>query len=221
MMIYARTDSPSVTDIDLLLLLQESQFEKFKFELNVSGAVSVNVAQGQGNGQNYNSDQYSNRGGRTSRGRGGRNFRGGRGRGRGPKPTCQLCYKYGHDAFNCQNKFDHDFVQPPLPPPPDDVVQNQGQNSAQTQNQASVNNQQPRAYVTTQSNVYHGATQEVQIPTPLDAQDWYPDSGATHHVTINPHNLAQGTSYHGADNVQIEMVKVLKITSIGSSKCFS
>lgn len=96
MMMYARTDPMTVTDVESLLLVQESQFEKFKTELTPN-SVSVNVAQGP--------SSQGNRGGRGYRGgRGGRDNCG-RGRGRGPKPTCQICFKYGHAAFDCWNRF--------------------------------------------------------------------------------------------------------------------
>lgn len=133
MMIYSRFDTPSVADIESLLLMQEAQIEKFKADLSPV-IVSINVAQGpnsnSSNGSNnsdsYNSNkglnEYENNRGRGSyRGRGGRNNNGnGRGQGSyglGPKPTCQLCFKNGHDAFNCWNHFDENFVEPPPPPP--------------------------------------------------------------------------------------------------------
>lgn len=133
-MIYSRDNTPSVADIESLLLMQEAQIEKFKTEVSTA-SVSVNVAYGEpnsgsSNGSN-NSGSYSNnkgendsennRGKGSYRGRGGRNNNGnGRGSGRygsGPKLTCQLCFKYGHDAFNCWNRFDESFVQPSPPPP--------------------------------------------------------------------------------------------------------
>jgi hypothetical protein len=54
---------------------------------------------GQGGGQSY-------RGGHgQGRGRG----NGGRGNGGGPKLTCQVCNKYGHDALRCRNRFNHAY----------------------------------------------------------------------------------------------------------------
>jgi hypothetical protein len=44
MMIYSRYESPTVEDVEALLLLQEAQFEKFKQELN-NPNVSANLAQ--------------------------------------------------------------------------------------------------------------------------------------------------------------------------------
>lgn len=110
MMIYSRLDTPSISEVEGLLLVQEVQFEKFRQE-QVAGSMTVNVAQGP---QNQFSDNRGRGGG--NRGHRGRGYRGGRGRG-GPKPTCQICYKYGHDAYNCWNRFDKTYVQPPPPPP--------------------------------------------------------------------------------------------------------
>jgi hypothetical protein len=44
MMVYSRFDTPTVEDVEALLLLQEVQFEKFKQELS-NPSVSANLAQ--------------------------------------------------------------------------------------------------------------------------------------------------------------------------------
>lgn len=96
MLIYGRADSPSIDDIEALLMVQDSQFEKFRQELPSSSSISVNVAQASNLSDaapNVNDTHYeSQRGGYQGQNCGGR---GGRGRGRGgPWPTCQLCGKY-------------------------------------------------------------------------------------------------------------------------------
>lgn len=108
-MIYARAEPPSVDDIEALLLMQDAQFEKFRQELP-SPSVTVNVAQASSlqdssSSQNFHQNQGGNRG-RGNRGRSGGGDRG------GLKPTCQLCHKYGHEAFDCWYQFDQAFVQP-------------------------------------------------------------------------------------------------------------
>lgn len=45
MMMYGKLEPISYTDLESLLLVQESQLEKFRVELT-SGTISVNVAQG-------------------------------------------------------------------------------------------------------------------------------------------------------------------------------
>nr|KYP36809.1 hypothetical protein KK1_042047 [Cajanus cajan] len=176
MMIYGRSDSISVTDVESLLLVQEAQLEKYRQDLT-SPSVSVNVVQGPQDSQFQSQSQFvSNRGGfqfstRGGRYRGGRyrcrgrnrcggRYRGGRYRGRGrnrgggQRPTCQLCYKYGHDAFHCWNRFDEAFIQPSQPP---NLSQRQGHGSAQ----------QPQAFVTTQTP--QGSFQ-LQESRPSDSQ---------------------------------------------------
>lgn len=145
MMVYARVDSTTVADVESLLLIQESQFEKFKVELN-PGSVSVNVAQGPAQG---------NRGGRAWRG--GRDNRG-RGRGR-TKPTCQICYKYGHAAFDCWNRFNENYVQP-LPPPDETESVQPNASQGHVAHNAQNNSQQPHTYISTQSQGYQPATRD-------------------------------------------------------------
>lgn len=99
MMIYGRNDSPSIDDIEALLLTQDSQFEKFRQELSSTSSVSVNVAQAPNlsyanpnvaaNAQ-FATQRGGFQGAHCSRGGRGRGRGGGRGRGRGLKPTCQL-----------------------------------------------------------------------------------------------------------------------------------
>ena len=45
---------------------------------------------------------------------------------------------------------------------------------------------------------------------------WYPDSGATHHVTPDASNLMDSTSLSGSDQVHIGNGQGLAITSVGS-----
>jgi histone deacetylase 1/2 len=99
MMIYGRSDSPSLYDIEGLLLVQESQLAKFRQELSTPSA-SANLAHSRGGRGNP-----SVRGrGRSSRGRSSSSSTGNR-------PTCQLCGQYGHPVFECWYKFDENFVQ--------------------------------------------------------------------------------------------------------------
>jgi histone deacetylase 1/2 len=160
MMIYGRPDSPSLFDIEGLLLVQESQLEKFRQELAVPSA-SANVA-------------HTN-GGRNSSGSRGRG-RNGRGRGRnqagstGNRPTCQLCNKYGHHVFDCWHRFDENFV--PAQPQNNPRNDPQGPKDPDPKPQACTAN-------------LASATQDLVIP-----KAWFPDSGASHHLTADFENLA-------------------------------
>ncbi|CAJ2678668.1 unnamed protein product [Trifolium pratense] len=109
MMIYGRSDSPSLYDIEGLLLVQESQLEKFRQELMVPN-VSANIAHTGGGWGN----SHARGRGRTNRGRGR-----GQGSSSGNRPTCQLCNKYGHHVFDCWYRFDENFVPAPSAPKQD------------------------------------------------------------------------------------------------------
>lgn len=133
MMIYPHVEPASVDDIEALLIVQDSQFEKYKQELP-SSSVSLNVAQApalpsssssagpsdfqsnngyQGDSSGYQDQNDGYHG--SSRGRG---CGDGKGRGcGGNKPICQLCHKYGHEAYNCWYVFDQTYVPPPAPTP--------------------------------------------------------------------------------------------------------
>lgn len=110
----------------------------------------------------------------TSRGRGRSNWgpgRGGKGRG-GTRPTCQLCNKYGHDAFRCWWRFDQNFVQ---------LSTNQGGYTPQwpphmLQQPLSANFAAPRP-------PYGPPTPHFYAPRALENQLWYPASSASHHIT--------------------------------------
>jgi histone deacetylase 1/2 len=187
MMIYGRPDSPSLFDIEGLLLVQESQLEKFRQELAVPSA-SANVA-------------HTN-GGRNSSGSRGRG-RNGRGRGRnqagstGNRPTCQLCNKYGHHVFDCWHRFDENFV--PAQPQNNPRNDPQGPKDPDPKPQACTAN-------------LASATQDLVIP-----KAWFPDSGAYHHLTADFENLAQGTPYHGSSKVHIGNGVGLNIHVVGQA----
>ncbi|KAK1650639.1 hypothetical protein QYE76_068444 [Lolium multiflorum] len=91
-------------------------------EIHASGnAVDRHRNGGQGGGQrggDGRGGQGGDRGGRNGGRNGGRGNGGGRngGGGGGPRPTCQVCGKYGHDALRCRNRFNHAF-QPDEPRP--------------------------------------------------------------------------------------------------------
>lgn len=108
-MIYGRHDSPSLFDIEALLLVQEALLDKFRQELAISN-VSVNVAQASQHATQYhthhsdpsNGNDYQS--GARGRGLGGR-FRGQwRCCGNGNRPLCQLCGKYGRDSPCCYKR---------------------------------------------------------------------------------------------------------------------
>uniref|UniRef100_A0A803R2Q2 Retrotransposon Copia-like N-terminal domain-containing protein n=1 Tax=Cannabis sativa TaxID=3483 RepID=A0A803R2Q2_CANSA len=68
---------------------------------NTAGQRRFGSNQNQGRGQQQQYTGYT-RGG-SQRGRG-------RGRSNGPKPTCQVCGKYGHSAAICYNRYDESYM---------------------------------------------------------------------------------------------------------------
>lgn len=53
---------------------------------------------------------------------------------------------------------------------------------------------------------------------PSDSQVWYPDSGATHHITLDPQHLTQYSNYAGSEQVHMGNGQGLTISSIGTSQ---
>lgn len=67
---------------------------------------------------------------------------------------------------------------------------------------------QPRAFLTDTGFDHHNS---LSLPN----QHWYPDSGATHHVTNNSEFLLDGVNLPGSDQVLLGNGQGLSITSIG------
>lgn len=186
MMIYGKVDPPSLSDIESLLLVQESQLDKYRQELAVT-TVAANVAHTSAHTVHDSSSSTANqpntRGGYyfgRGRGRQGR----ARGRGRacttGPRPMCQLCGRYGHAVLDCWFRFDESFVPPPTTSQP---------SNTSSANPASSTTPTSDDTCTPQVSLAEAMTLDATgIPSDLqshsnDEPDWYGDTGATHHVT--------------------------------------
>jgi len=187
------------------------------------------------NNNNQLSGGYS--GGRgSSRGRG---FRGGRFRGRGGRGNnfgrsnvqCQICYKFGHDASYCHYRLQPQYdaygsgygygapggygygapsnvwMQPRAPTSGGPF---RPQFPAFPQSHGGQRPQVPQALLTGHSaeSVHSNATGFNPV--------WYPDSGATHHVTPDAANLMDAVSLSGSDQVHLGNGQGLPITSVGS-----
>lgn len=162
------------------------------------------------------------RGGRLNGHDGRYSGRGGRGRGRYSGFQCQVCHRYGHIAFNCFYRFQEDY--PPVAPLEFHAMNNTATgitNSAPNTVQAPASyNSNPYQYVHPQQQHQQVATtpapQGILGPCPLNnlpqtqppaaynmiaaphVQNfsmWYPDSGATNHVTNYSPNIRQTTSF--------------------------
>jgi histone deacetylase 1/2 len=217
MMIYSRFETPTVEDVEALLLLQEVQFEKFRQELT-KPSVSANVAQVNHSSNDSNLDAEAQESGtehynvNASRGRG----RGkGKGRGRGRAQTssnngkgpCQICARNNHDAAICWYRYEPQSAKP----------QARGYNPHS-------NSRVPHF------NPYARPTANLALPQfypsypdpdTISSAGWYPDSGASHHLTYNPYNLAYRTPYQGQDQVLMGNGQGLSINSLGQSNFYS
>lgn len=114
MMIFSKSETPSLSEIESLLLVQESPLDKFRQELvvNATANATPNVVQASArSGSGYDQANARTQGvqgnstfGFQLRGRGRQGRTRGRGRGTPPignKPTCQLCARYGHPILDC------------------------------------------------------------------------------------------------------------------------
>ncbi|PNX93512.1 histone deacetylase, partial [Trifolium pratense] len=213
MMVYSRFETPTVEDVEALLLLQEVQFDKFRQEL-ANPSVSANVAHKETKVNNSEMDAEDQESGTehynvtASRGRG-RGKGKGKGRGKAPfvpntgKVQCQICGKSNHDAANCWFRYD----------PPNSRPNARGHNAGFTSRQPHYN-PYPRPSA-------HLAIPQYYNPIPdmdtVSTASWYPDSGASHHLTFNPNNFAYRVPYQGQDQVSMGNGQGVSIQSLGHS----
>jgi len=206
---YGRSDVVSISDLEALLLVQEVQIDKFNQDLS-SISMTANVAHRGGNFSQSHRDCRNGYRGRGNRGRGRSNG----GRSGGQKPTCQLCLKYGHDAFQCWYRFDETL--PPLTPMvPSNVIPLNQQPPVPTGSTESSPANSPNALVATHQLAH--ATQEFKGYRDFDDDLWYADSGASHHVTASAQNLSQNQAYKGSDMIHMGNGQGLHIISTGYS----
>ncbi|KAH9682619.1 retrovirus-related pol polyprotein from transposon RE1 [Citrus sinensis] len=164
---------------------------------NFTNRGGFNPGRGQNSGRGQWNNNWNNWNGNQGRGNfagAARNFSGrfpggynGFGRGGGRgNIVCQICFKHNHTAADCKDRFNRNFV-------PNFSVQG----NFPDQNQTS-----RAAFMATSEGVAD--------------QGWYLDSGATHHLTNNMENLAEGTPYLGSQLLLVGNGQGLRITSIGN-----
>ncbi|XP_072074557.1 uncharacterized protein [Arachis hypogaea] len=97
------------------------------------------------------------------------------------RSQCQLCNKYGHTARTCWFRYS------------EDQYEEEGFGGESYSNTGRNQHTQPQANL---SNL---------IATPATAHDssWYPDSGATHHMTHDEKNLMEKEEYHENEQVVV------------------
>ncbi|KAL4291178.1 hypothetical protein GQ457_14G012020 [Hibiscus cannabinus] len=163
--------------------------------------------------QSQNGSVYYNRndGNGANRGRGR-----GRGRGRSSCPQCQLCGRLRHLVEKCYHRFDMSF-------------KNESSRTTSTQvTPAQANTTAFSAYPAvyyTPTVCYALQSTDVSLPvqvhlvTPGVVGDtaWYPDSGATHHITNDPQSLQLDVASFSSGNVQVGNGNVLPVQFSGQS----
>lgn len=176
----------------------------------MSNNPSVNMVNGRGNGcqgQQLNGNNYGGRnsfngqcGGHQSGNQNGNRVCG---RGCNNHPICQMCGKIGHTTNVRYNRYNKNFAPDPQP--------NRGH-----QNNSTPNNDQkppnPAALMTTQNeNPFLSAADQT-----IDRQ-WYADSGATNHVTLDYNVLTNPTKYGGNELLSVGNGDTSKMSHVGSS----
>lgn len=215
--ITSRTDPYSVNEIEHLLMAQEERIEKYRKEASTS--LSANVAQTgaskaskppslvPASGQRA---PMSPQGGRSmpyrGGGRGGR-FRGG-GRANGNRPQCQVCGRFGHMAWQCFHRFNHQFVSP--------FSQSLNQFSSPFSSTPRMNNTPAPS-----TSVHQPMQALLASPDGHFDASWYPDSGASNHITSNLSNIGSPSEYHGNDCIYMADGTGITINHIGKTKMLS
>lgn len=194
--ITSKTEPFSLKDVSSLLLSYESRLETTN-QVSVEASLpSANIAvpnhAKRGNfipqfGRGRASQQY-HRGGRG----GGRGYRGRGGRFNNGRPQCQVCHIFGHTADKCYHRFDASYIG----------------NATSPQNQRGYNDG---------SGNYNQATAMFAAQDNATEFNWYPDSGASNHVTNELSNLNLAADYHGQNKLQIGNGSGLDICHVGNS----
>lgn len=183
--VTSRVDELSLSEVGALFLAHEGRLDAYNVTGENSSPIINNTTfshpkKSEGSSQSSGSFFQSQGSNQRSRGRG-INGRGGR---RGwqqynGRPVCQICGVPGHVAEICYYRFDKEFVPKPtggFRPPP--------------QTNRSSNSYPAAALSTTRSE-------------PGSEDWWYPDSGASHHVTNDFSNLSIGSDYSGGGKVHM------------------
>ncbi|RVW86660.1 Retrovirus-related Pol polyprotein from transposon RE1 [Vitis vinifera] len=179
--INIREDKISLEAVHSMLLVFEQRLEQ-QGSIEQLPAMSANYASSssnRGGGRKYNGGRRPNfmmtNSNFRGRGRGGRYGQNGRQNfSSSERPQCQLCGKFGHTVQVCYHRFDITF-------------QSTQNNTAGASNSGNSNSMP--AMVASSNN--------------LAEDNWYLDSGASHHLTQNVANLTNATPYTGADKVTI------------------
>jgi len=144
----------------------------------------------------------------------------GRGRGRFGNVQCQVCFKFGHLASMCYHRFDQQYQ---VPIPHDFQGYARGPYGITSQGGAPlygytnplIRPQFPSP-IRPQANLQPNAMLANSFPSFNNA--WFPDFGASLHVTNSSQNIQQQVPFERPDQIFIGNGQCLKILSSGSSQ---
>ena len=199
--INIRDDKISIEAVHSMLLTFKHRLEQQSSIDHISSmsACYASSSNNRGGGRKYNSSRgqshISNTSNYTYRGfsRGGRySYNGRHNSTNSEKPQCQLCGKFGHTVHVCYHRFNISYQN----------SQNNGTSSLNAGNQNTI-----PVMVASSHN-----------PA---GDDWYLDSGASHHLTQNEGNLNNSAPYTGTDRVTVGNGKHLSISNTGSHRLVS
>ncbi|KAG8491907.1 hypothetical protein CXB51_015260 [Gossypium anomalum] len=118
------------------------------------------------------------------------------------RPQCQLCGKIGHLVQTCYHRFD-------------ETLSGVNSNQALTVNYHQLRDQGSSS--TCAPSCQTAIASPHQPSSSVNDQAWYPDSGATNHITPDAANLSSVSSYTGTQHVSMGNGASVSIANIGSS----
>ncbi|KAL4285429.1 hypothetical protein GQ457_16G015660 [Hibiscus cannabinus] len=189
--------------ISLLIDAESRINDPFRFPIGINNTECKPVDKGLV--ENSHTDpprSYARRGGDRA-------YNDGRYKGRS-RPQCQLCGKVGHLVDRCWYRFDHNYKP------------NQSRNEGQ-ENSCCCNHKSCDVYSPFVPEVTPANSVGVQNATLVNANastatvKWFPDFGATHHVTSDQTQVSTGQQYIEQGKVHIGDCSFLSISRIGQS----
>ncbi|KAL4353878.1 hypothetical protein GQ457_06G021620 [Hibiscus cannabinus] len=185
-------------------VLVDAEVQQNAFDLANNFSGSVSIAQGVSEKAVVKNKEY------TMNPQPYRQFNNSGGRGRS-WPQCQLCGKIGHLMDSCWFRFDQSFQG----------VTAKKSASREESGMTNVNGGEVNVTGHVCSCAGHGNSEgqaQVQIAAASTGQNqWYVDSGATHHVTPEVAKAMQGSEYGGPGKITVGDGANLNITKIGKS----
>ncbi|KAL6332879.1 hypothetical protein AAG906_019391 [Vitis piasezkii] len=224
--ISSKKSSPSLQYVTSTLIAHEGRIahkiSSTDLSVNYTSQYSNRGSSSSWNSNGYPSSGFQNRnqfgGNQMTRG----SFVPNRGRGRGRtqggiKPQCQLCNKFGHTVHRCFYRYDPNFHGNMPANGPTPCVLGSGAKNGASGSNSSAGNVNLIEYDAQEDQDY--SEMEAMVATPEDLQNccWFPDSGATNHVTHDLGNLNSGTEYNGNSKIHMGNGTGLEISHIGLS----